>query len=61
MPYYKFKDNLSVCNDLLLYNNRIVVPKSLRKETLQKRYTLVIRVLRDVGREYRLQCGGLMC
>jgi len=33
-PYFKFKDNLSVCNNLLLYNNRIVVSKPLQRETL---------------------------
>ena len=35
-PYFKFKDNLSVCNNLLLYNNRIVVPKTLQRETLKR-------------------------
>ena len=30
-PYYKFKDHLTVCDNLLLFNNRIVVPKSFRE------------------------------
>ena len=36
MPYWKVKNSLSICNDLLLFNNRIVVPKDMRKETLNK-------------------------
>ena len=35
-PYYKFKDHLTVCDNLLLFNNRIVVPKSLQRETLER-------------------------
>ena len=34
-PYWKVKDNLTICNNLLLYNSRIVIPKSLQRETLQ--------------------------
>ena len=36
MPYWKMKDSLTICDNLLLYNSRIVVPKSMQKETLQK-------------------------
>ena len=35
-PYWNVKDNLTVCDDLLLYNTRIVMPKSLQRETLQQ-------------------------
>ena len=35
-PYWKARNSLTICNDLLLYNSRIVVPKSLQRETLQK-------------------------
>lgn len=34
--YWKVKGEISVCNDVLLYGTRIVVPKSLQTETLQK-------------------------
>jgi len=32
--YWKHRNELSVVNGVLLYNNRIVIPKSLRKEVL---------------------------
>ena len=35
-PYFKVKDNLTVCDGLLLFNNRIVVPESLQRETLER-------------------------
>ena len=35
-PYWKVRSSLTVCEDLLLYNGRIVVPSSLRKEVLLK-------------------------
>ena len=35
-PYWKIRGELSVCDDLLLRGTRIVVPPSLRKETLRK-------------------------
>ena len=57
MYYYKFKDNLSVCNDLLLYYNRIVVPQSLRKKMLQKIHSGHQAVER-CRREYQLQSSG---
>ena len=34
-PYWFVRDELSVCNDLLLYGKHIVVPISLQKLTLQ--------------------------
>ena len=36
VPYWKVRGSLTICEDLLLFNNRIVVPKPLRKETLSK-------------------------
>ena len=36
LPYWNEKDSLSVCNDLLMFGSRIVVPKSLQNETLTK-------------------------
>ena len=36
VPYWKVRASLSVCNNLLLYNDRIVVPLSLQNETLQR-------------------------
>ena len=36
IPYYQARNNLTVCNDMLLFNERIVMPKALRTETLQK-------------------------
>ena len=33
--YWKVRESLSIHNDLLMYNLRIVVPHSLQKETLQ--------------------------
>ena len=38
IPYWKVRSNLTICNSLL-YNSRIVVPKSLQRETLQKIHT----------------------
>ena len=35
-PYWFVRGELSVCNDLLLYGKRIVVPRSLQTFTLQK-------------------------
>ncbi len=35
-PYWKYKQFLTVCKGLLMYGQRIVVPKVLQKETLQK-------------------------
>ena len=35
-PYWKARDSLTICTDLLLYNSRIVVPKSMQQETLRK-------------------------
>ena len=35
-PYYQHRSNLTLCSNLLLYNNRIVVPRSLRRETLER-------------------------
>ena len=32
-PYWKVRGSLTLCDDLLLYNSRIVVPPSLRRET----------------------------
>ena len=38
-PYWKAKDRLTICDGLLQYNSRIVVPKPLQRETLQKIHT----------------------
>ena len=38
-PYWKSKEFLTECNGLLMYGHRIVVPKSLQRETLQKIHT----------------------
>ena len=35
-PYWTVQNSLTLGNDLLLYNNRIVVPLALRKETIKK-------------------------
>ena len=35
-PYFKVQNQLTLCENLLLYNGRIVIPSSLRKETLEK-------------------------
>ena len=34
--YWQFHSNFSVCNDLLLFGSRIVVPTSKQTETLEK-------------------------
>ena len=36
IPYWHAKHSLSICNDILLYGSQIVVPTSLRKETIVK-------------------------
>ena len=38
-PYWTVRGNLSLHDELLLYGGRIVVPKQLQKETLQKIHT----------------------
>ena len=35
IPYWRVKASLSICNNLLLYNDRIVVPSALQEVTLQ--------------------------
>ena len=35
-PYWKVRGSLTVCDNLLLYNSRIVVPKSMQKETISR-------------------------
>ena len=35
-PFWKVKDYLTICENLLLYRNRIVVPKDMRRETMEK-------------------------
>ena len=37
IPYYQARNSLTVCNDMLLFNERIVVSKALGTETLQKK------------------------
>ena len=34
-PYWKARNSLTICNDLLVYNSCIVLPRSLQRETLQ--------------------------
>ena len=36
IPYYQARNSFTGCNDLLLFNGRIVVPKALKAETLQR-------------------------
>ena len=38
-PYWKVRESLTIANNLLVFNNRIVVPPSLRDETLKKIHT----------------------
>ena len=38
-PYWKVRDYLTVCEDLLLYRSRIVVPKSMQRMTMEKIHT----------------------
>jgi len=35
-PYWQHRDKLTLHNDLLLFGNRMVVPKQLQKQTLEK-------------------------
>ena len=35
-PFWKERGQFSMCNDLLLYGSRIVIPRDLQEETLQK-------------------------
>ena len=38
-PYWKVRDYLTVCEDLLLYRSRIVVPKSMQRMAMEKIHT----------------------
>ena len=59
VPYCKARQNLTVDkNNLLLYGKRIVFPKPLRRETLEKS-TWVIKESKDVDSVQTSQCGGL--
>ena len=44
LPYWKVRDNLTICNNLLLYNSRIVVPKSMQRKILQKIHSGHLRI-----------------
>ena len=44
IPYWKVRDALTVCKNFLLYNSRIVVPKLLQHEMLQKVHTGHLRI-----------------
>ncbi len=35
-PYWKVRGSLTICDNLLLYNGRIVVPKELQREIMNK-------------------------
>ena len=35
-PYWKARNSLTICNDLLVYNSCIVLLRSMQRETLQK-------------------------
>ena len=56
-PYWKVQGSLTVCNQLLLYDHRIVVPKSLREEQ-SRRFMLAIKGYRDVEQELPHLYGG---
>ena len=36
VPYWKVRDSLTICDGLLLYDDRIVVPQPLQEQTLSK-------------------------
>ena len=36
IPYWKLRSSLTMCNHLLLYNNRIIIPTSLQKEVMKR-------------------------
>ena len=38
LPYWSARNSLTMHNNLLLYNNRIVIPPSLQAETLQRNH-----------------------
>ena len=50
--------NLAVCNDFLLFNERIVMPIALKTETLQQVYS---KGWKDAWLELLYQFGGLGC
>ena len=45
--YWRYRGELTVNDNLLLYNSRIVVPTTMRQQTLQ-RSTRIIRAFKDV-------------
>ena len=57
-PYWKVRASLSLVKDLLLYNNRIVVPSSLRKQALQHIHEGHQRIERS---RLRTKCSVAMC
>ena len=36
IPYWKLRSSLTMCNNLLLYNNRIIIPTSLQKDVMKR-------------------------
>ena len=56
VPYWNVRAFLTVCGRLLMYGHRIVVPKSLQKETMQRIHAGSQGV--DVEQELLHLCGG---
>ena len=58
--FWQVRGELTCSNDLLLFRSRIIVPKSLRGETLQKSIQ-VTKALFAAGYELQNQYGGQEC
>ena len=59
-PYWEVQGELSIVDRLLLHGSRIVVPKSLQKEILEKLHEGHLGI-HDVASELEQQCGGQAC
>ena len=57
-PYWKMRGSLTLCDDLLLYDSRIVVPPSLRRETMLKKSMRAIKEWKGVNRDLGHLYGG---
>ena len=58
-PYWNYRDEMTVQNGLILKGTRIVIPKQM-KINLLERLQKVILVKRNVSAEREQQCFGLV-
>ena len=56
--YWNIKGEISVCDDLLLRQNRLIVPSSLREEMQQVKFAAAIKASQTANVEPEISCIG---